>query len=169
MADRFWGRLEFPAHLIDDEVREALEGEGVEFDGDNLVEKRMQAYDPEVYVDDGILSLDNQEARYGMFDDLERLLRKKGIPFDRQSGQYAEYSAELVIFRPAKDDASTALDLTIPLWNDEPFVSVREIREIIRSNPPTKGAYECVLAIQSYLDEHYPAYPPLSDYVKGLS
>jgi hypothetical protein len=103
-----------------------------------------------------------------MFGELEDLLRRKGIPFDRESGQYAEYSAELVIFRPAKDDTSKDLDLTIPLWNDEPFVKVREIREIIKSNPVTKGGYECVLAIQSYLDKHYPPYPPLSDYVKAL-
>ena len=169
MADRFWGRLKFPAHLIDDEIRRALEEEGAEFDGETLIVSGSSVWEPEIRIEDNILILEDAQASYGMFEELEDLLRRKGIPFDRESGQYAEYSAKLVIFRPAKDDASTALDLTIPLWNDEPFVSVREIREIIRSNPPTKGAYECVLAIQSYLDEHYPAYPPLSDYVKGLS
>jgi len=158
MGDRFWGRIEFPDRMIDAEVREALEGEGVEFDGDNLVEKRMQTYDPEVYVDDGILSLDNQEASYGMFDDLERLLRKKGIPFDRQSGQAYEYTPERVIFRPAHNGVP-ALDLTLPLFDDEPVVFLRDLRNLL-----PKG----IEAIRAYLDKEYPTYPPLSDYVKAL-
>ena len=32
MADRYWGKLEFPAALIDAEVTEALQEEGVEMD-----------------------------------------------------------------------------------------------------------------------------------------
>jgi hypothetical protein len=158
MGDRFWGRIEFPARMIDPEVREALEGEGVEFDGDNLVEKRMQTYDPEVYVDDGILSLDDQEASYGMFDDLERLLRKKGIPFDRQIGQAYEYTPERVIFRPAHNDVP-ALDLTLPLFDDEPIVLLRDLRNLLPQG---------IEAIRAYLDKEYPTYLPLSDYVKAL-
>jgi hypothetical protein len=158
MGDRFWGRIEFPAQMIDAEVREALESEGAEFDGDNLVEKRMQTYDPEVYVDGGILSLEDHAADYGMFGDLERLLRKKGIPFDRQSGQAYEYTPELVVFRPAHNDAP-ALDLTIPLFDDEPIVLLRDLRNLLPQG---------IEAIRAYLDKEYPTYPPLSDYVKAL-
>jgi hypothetical protein len=156
VGDRYWGRIEFPARMIDVELREALELEGAEFENGNLIEKRNQVYGPEIYVDDGIFTLDDQEADYGMFSDLEDLLRKKGIPFDRQSGQAYDYTPELVIFRPAPDGAP-ALDLTLLLHDDEPIVSVREIRELVPQG---------IEAVTAYLDRHFPAYPPLRDYVR---
>jgi len=144
--------------MIDEELREALEREEVEFKGENLVEKCMQVYGPEVYMEDGIFSLDDQEANYGMFSDLEDLLRNKSIPFDRQSGQAYDYTPELVVFRPAQNGAP-ALDLTLLLHDDEPFVIVREIRKLLPQG---------IEGIKAYLDRHFPAYPPLSDYLKAL-
>jgi hypothetical protein len=158
MGDRFWGRIEFPARMIDAEVREALEREGVEFKEENFIEKRNQVYWPEVYVEDGIFSLDDQEANYGMFSDLEDFLRKKGIPFDRQSGQAYDYTPERVVFRPTQN-GTPALDLTLPLFDDEPFITIRELRELLLQG---------IVAISDYLAQHFPGYPPLSDYVKAL-
>jgi hypothetical protein len=142
--------------MIDAEVRSALEPEGVEFEGQNLIERRDQLYGPEVYVEDGIITLDDQEAAYGMFSDLEDLLRKKDIPFDRQSGQAYDYTPELVIFRPAQNGAP-ALDLTLHLEDGEPIVRVRDIRDLLPQG---------IEAIRAYLDREFPSYPPLSDYVK---
>jgi hypothetical protein len=155
MAEEFWGRLEFPARLIDDEVREALEREGAEFNGGRLIERRNRVYGPEIYVENGIFTLDDQEASYGMLYDLEQLLRKKGIPLDRQSGQAYDYTPELVIFRPAQN-GTPALDLNLPLFNDEPFITVQELRELLPQG---------IQAIRAYLDKEYPTYPPLGDYV----
>jgi hypothetical protein len=122
-------------------------------------------YGSEIYVENGIFTLDDQEANYGMFSDLEDLLRKKGIPFDRQSGHaYNYYTPELVIFRPAQDGAP-ALDLTFPLYDDEPIVRVRKIRELLAIDD---GGEEAASAIRRYLDDNFPNYPPLSDYVKVL-
>jgi hypothetical protein len=115
-------------------------------------------YGPEIYVKNGIFTLDDQEANEGMFPDLEDLLRKKGIPFDRQSGQAYNYTLELAIFRPAKNGVP-AMDLTFPLYDDEPIISVREIRELLSQG---------IEAVTAHLDRHFPAYPPLSDYVKVL-
>jgi hypothetical protein len=164
MADEFWGRLEFPARLIDDEVREALEKEGAEVNGGRLIERRNRVWGPEIYVENGIFTLDDQEAKYGMFSDLEDLLRKKGIPFDRQSGQAYNYTPELVIFRPAKNGVP-AMDLTFPLYDDEPIISVREVREFLAIDD---AGEEAASAIRRYLDDNFPNYPPLSDYVKVL-
>jgi len=159
MGDRFWGRIDFPARMIDAEIREALEEEGVGFNDQGIIEKSPEFYGDEVVVEDGIVTMSDQEANYGCFSDLEDLLRKKGVPFDRQSGQAYDYTPELVIFRPAQDGAP-ALDLTIPLHDDEPIISVMEIRELLAQG---------VEAAMAYLDQHFPAYSPLSDFVKEAS
>ena len=52
MADRYWGRLEFPAALIDAEVTEALQEEGVEMDKLDPSEHA----DDYAWIEDGILS-----------------------------------------------------------------------------------------------------------------
>ena len=94
MGDRFWGRIDFPARMIDAEIRAALEEEGVEFNDQGIIEKSPEYYGDEVVVEDGIVTMSDQEANYGCFSDLEDLLRKKGVPFDRQSGQAYDYTPD---------------------------------------------------------------------------
>ena len=154
MSDRYWGKIEFSASMIDEEVQRMLEEEGVEFKDGEPVENRSE---PDVYVDESIFTLNNLEARYGQFEDLENLLRQKGIPFDRQSGQAYEFYPEMVIFRPGENGAS-ALSLYLPLLgsSDQPGIIAQDIKDLIPQG---------IEAIEAYLDEHFPSYPPLSDYV----
>ena len=156
MSDRYRGTIEFPVSALKDaEIRQAAEEEGVTFDGD---EPGAQ-YDDEVQVNDGIFLYTAPEIRNGMFDDLERVLKMKGIPFDRVSEGYYEYPAEQVIYRPAMN-GTPEQDATFPLLEDEPVVNVAAIRELLNNDGAPASA------IQAYLDEHFPAYPPLTDWVK---
>jgi hypothetical protein len=178
MADRYWARIEFPAHLIDEDVKAALEREGVEFDANGPVEPES---DTEISVDDGIFSLSDPEVAWGQFVDLESLLKKKGIPFDRESGQAYEYTPEAVIFRPGIN-GNPPQDLHFLLCEGQPIVEVQKIRELLQGKPDEAFdgatemqdevdriglvAYQKLIDLVAYLDEHFPAYPPLSDYVK---
>jgi len=151
MADHYWGWIQFPAGMIDQEVKEALEAEGVGFDEHGVIETR----DGYVWIADGIFSLEDDQASYGQFEDLENLLRLKGIPFDRESGQAYEFTPELAIFRPAQN-GTPALDRVIPLAGDspEPIVKVQEILNLLPQG---------VRAVEAYLEAHY-AYPALKEW-----
>ncbi len=152
MADYFAGTIEFPASALEDgEIKKALQEEGIRFDP-----LRGERYEAEAKITEGnIFYLYKAEARWGQFEDLEDLLKGKGIPFDRQSGQAYDFIPELVIYRPAKN-GTPAQNLTFLLLNDEPAVPVREIRERLDQG---------IGAIQAYLDINFPDYPPLSEFV----
>ena len=159
MADRYWAKIEFPAHLIDEEVKAALEREGVEFDDHGPVELDS---DTAMAVEDGIFSLSDPEVAWGQFEALEILLREKGVPFDRESGQAYEYTPEAVIFRPGIN-GNPPQDLVFLLCDGNPIIEVAKIRELLDIDDAGEAAAS---AIRRYLDEHFPTYPPLSDYVK---
>ena len=152
MADRYWGRLEFPAALIDAEVTEALQEEGVEMDKLDPSE----SCDDYAWIEDGIFTLEDSEARYGCWEDLENLLRLKGIPFDRESSGFYEIFPERRIFRPG-NNGERSLDKTYLLVDGDPVVSVAAIKE--RLNDGTLSAY---------LADELPEYRELSDYIEEV-
>jgi hypothetical protein len=154
--------IEFPAARIDEEIRKLLEEEGVRFkphiSGPGL-ELDSPAYDLETEIkEDGVFYLNNPEARYGEFSDLEELLVQKGIPFDRTSYMDWNRPPQLRVYRPGGPN----LNLYIPLDADgyEPVVSVAKIREFLALDD---AGEEAASAIRRYLEEEFPAYPPLTD------
>jgi hypothetical protein len=161
--------IEFPASAIDAEVRGYLEDEGVQFRpqifGPGL-ELDSPAYDLETEInEDGILSLYNPEARYGEFADLEEVLIKKGIPFDRESRADWQRPAVLRVFRPGY----APLDLLIP--QDEQLCAlIFAIRKLIEA-VGGKGVSEIRVLqdIENCLNKKSPPYPPLYSYVKKES
>jgi len=117
-------------------------------------------------VEDGIFSLSDPEGTWGQFETLEKLLREKGIPFDRESGQDYSATPELVIFRPG----NPLQYLHFLLCEGQPIVEVQKIRELLLTKSVFRGGSNgeaAALAIERYLDEHFPAYPPLGDYVRA--
>ena len=158
---RSWARIEFPESLIDDEIREKL-GEDYEtqFNEDGTL-KDWHGADIEIEV--GIFTLEDGEARYGEFEDLETLLKMKGIPFDRETGMDWQQPPCRQIYRPARN-GQAEVDEHIQLNSDgEVVVSVAAIREVMAHSNTKRGA---AFAIEEYLDDHFPAYPPLTDWVK---
>ncbi len=162
-----WATIEFPSLAIDTELREYLKHEGVRFKpqifGPNL-ELDSPAYDLESEIDEyGIFRLFNPEARYGEFADLEELLIKKGIPFDRESRADWQRPPMVRVFRPG----DAALDLLIP--QDENLCGlVTAIRKLIEATGEKELSNIPVLEyIQKCFDEVDPSYPPLYKYIKG--
>jgi hypothetical protein len=149
MADRFSASIEFPAAAIDHEIKAVLEEEGVEF------EPLKGNYGVSVQVKNGLFYMHNPEASWGEFEELEEILRLKGVPFDRESGTYFDNRPELVIFRPAANGVP-AQDLVFVLSEGDPVVEVQQIKDLLPGG---------IDAIRAYLDERFPSYPPLSDFV----
>jgi hypothetical protein len=114
-------------------------------------------YDISVQIEQGLFYMHNPETNWGQFEELEAMLRCKGIPFDRETSAYFDYTPERVIFRPATN-GNPAQELTFTLSEGEPMMEVQQIRDLLPQG---------IEAIQAYLDEHFPSYPPLNDYVKA--
>jgi hypothetical protein len=160
MSDRYRGTIEFPASaLADEEIKASVEREGVEFDEGNLTAQ----WDNEVQINAGIFLLTAPEVAWGQFDELEKLLKAKGIPFDRESeGYFSDINPERVIYRPGKDGAP-AQDLRFDLLQDEPAISVAKVRELLTLDDAGEVAAS---AIRAYLNKTFPTYPPLSDFAE---
>jgi hypothetical protein len=121
--------IEFPAAMIDGEIRKLLEEEGVRFKPQTFgpsLELDYPAYDLDTEIEAGIFHLQNPEARYGEFYDLEELLVQKGLPFDRTSSMDWNRPPELRVFRPGEPP----FDHYFPLDHEvyEPVVSVVKLR-----------------------------------------
>ena len=166
MSDRYRGTIEFPASALEiEEIRKEVIKEGVYFDHDGP----QAQFDNEVQINDGVFFLTVGAARYGQFELMETALKENGIPFDRDSEAFYDMTPERVIYRPEKD-GSPEQELTFQLMDDEPVVSVAALREIMYPSSLSPGEIltggYALAALESYLNEHFPAYPPLTDWVK---
>jgi len=158
---RSWARIDFPASLIDDEIRGKL-GEDYEatFNEDGTLK---DWHGTDIEVEAGIFTLEDGEARYGEFEDLETLLKMKGIPFDRETAMDWNQPPCRQIYRPARN-GSAEMDEHIQLNSDgEVVVSVEAIREVLDRTDTEEGPEE---NLRDYLNFNFPAYPPLTDWVK---
>ena len=166
-APQYSGTIEFPAKFIEGEIKELLaEHYEVRFkepdprEQDHELELQDTVFDEsEVKIVDGIFFFHDGEARYGEFYELEDLLVKKGVPFDRESGMDWNSPPAIRIFRPGPP----VIDHTdsTPDSYDE-VVSVSKLRELLAIDDAGEYAAN---AIRRFLDESFPSYRPLADYV----
>ena len=93
MSDRFYAGLEIGG-LISGDLVPALAAQisnaGLLFPGESL-EQHIN--------NDGLLALEDDQASYGEFPELEGWLQKHGIEFDRHSSGYFDLLPEWVSFR----------------------------------------------------------------------
>ena len=166
-APQYSGTIEFPAKFIEGEIKELLaEHYEVRFkepdprEQDHELELQDTVFDEsEVKIVDGIFFFHDGEARYGEFYELEDLLVKKGVPFDRESGMDWNAPPAIRIYRPgppAFDHTDSTPD------NYDEVVSVSKLRELLAIDDA--GEY-ATSAIRRFLDESFPSYGPLADYV----
>lgn len=98
--------------------------------------------------DDGLIVIEDDEASYSMFYDLEKGLADAGIAFDRESGSNGEYDSQsLRRFRPGIGDFEYETG-----GNDEWTITVAEIRAKLAESPE---------ALLAFLNEKYPDLPKL--------
>lgn len=138
-APRSSATISFPARFIDADIEKELDNPGVDIE-----------------TEDGIFTMDDGDVAYGEFCDLEDLLVKKEVPFDRRSRMDWNRPPVLRVFRPGPPIVDLYIDLEAD--GDEPVVSVVKIREFLSQPRAADG-------IEQYLDEYFPAYPPLADFV----
>lgn len=151
-------RINFPASMIDNEIKEVLASKyDTTFNEDG--QPQCDYGDIEVEILDGIFGLHDPLCDYGEFEELEILLVAKEVPFDRRTSMDWSIEPRLRIFRPGGVDDSFLLDPE----SLEPVIPVSQIRALLAHSNTKRGA---AFAIEEYLDAHFPAYPPLSDWVK---
>lgn len=147
-----WAKIEFPARFLDDDIKS------------ELADYYGHSENGEPDIEDGIFALEDGEAPWGEFPDMEAMLKTKGVPFDRETGADWQCPPCRQIYRPAKN-GKPELDEHIQLNTDgEPVVSVAAIREVLDRTDTEESAEENV---RDFLNFNYPTYPPLSDWVKA--
>lgn len=170
-----WATINFPVKMIDPELRKLLEEDCyVKFDEEGPLTDDFNSGGWIEVVDD-ILGLHETDLTDGEFADLEEMLVKKGIPFDRETGMEWEIAPEKRIFRPGKysflyengDEHACKepdFDHYYPLDSEgRMVVGVEEIRELLDLDDAGEMASN---TIRVYLDKEFPNYPSLEDLVK---
>lgn len=145
-----WVRINFPAKAIDADIKKCLE---VDY-GVHIKDGEPQQTD-DIEVDDGIFSMHDSSVIDAEFTELEQLLVEKNVPFDRENGMDWQISPCLRIFRPGEP----SFDHYFYLDGDgAQVVKVDEMRRRL-ADP---------FLLKMYLDENFPTYPSLQDWVKEV-
>lgn len=111
---------------------------------------------------DDVIVLEDCEAAYGEFEDLETWLIEHEIPFDRTTDPYFSEPMQRRQYRPATD-TKEAVDITVKLVYGLGYMTVDELEECL-TLPPT----DAVIAIRELLSDNYPWVTPLDNYNGGL-
>jgi len=132
MADYYAATLQFPVHLTTPEIKAEID-------------KYVRDYpDCEATEQEGIFTLYSPEARYGEFPELEEMLVKAAIPFDRDTSADYEEPSFTMFFRPGlTQEPQYVCDV----------IDVGEVKDLIKS-----GGLE---ALQEKLVKDFPDFPPL--------
>lgn len=139
MSDRFWAKIwiggPVPDSLMAD-LRGMLDDAGL-VGPNEIIDDHID--------DSGLLALEDSEAHYGWFEDLERWLEDHGIEFNRQSDGYADIEPEIVIHREGAD-RSVPLD-----HNGHPVFRLGDVLDLA-DKAPDLGALAVQLKHKAGLD-----------------
>lgn len=160
MTAQYYGVIEIPGWLIDEEVDAVLKEEfGFNGKGEAITEPFDTNFDCEL---NGVYSYSNALATYGKFDDLETILLNKKIPFDRYTSRDCEDSAERVYFRPELGEGSDFITVYLNGSEEQPYIPVDELRSLL--------ALPCGEAMKYFMEllERYdPQVTPLEQYARS--
>lgn len=154
-----WATINFPVKAIDAEIKDCLEKDYyLKFDENGpVVEDTPDGW---VEVEKGIFGFHETDLNDGEFADLEKLLREKGIPFDRETGMEWEIAPHKQIFRP------NLMDRWIPLDGDgQVVVRLDDIQEIIEAHAEKQCRAQLYGALTYFLSVRFD-YPSLEDLIK---
>ncbi len=145
MADYFWGRIEIGGVLRRKDLLQFCQAVGATDEFELLRS-----------VEDGHVVLDDCEARYGQFEELEDVCREVGLPYVRHSDGKYEFSPEIVFWQPGMEGAYAVItdhDHNMQVSMDD----VRAIRDALVANDIPNA---CFLADRAVVD--LPELPPFS-------
>jgi len=120
MADYFWGCIEIGGDLEPQHVTRFSQ------------EAQINPEELPEHLEDGHFVVDDSEARYGLFEELEDLCQELGLPYTRQSDGMYDFSPEIVYWQPGMSGA----DHVLTDHDSNPVVDmdrVREIRDALRN------------------------------------
>ena len=106
MSDRFYASIKIGGPIPKEalpEFIEAVRNEGLLDENYELVEPQKPK-DLINHLFGGVLSFHDDQAVYGMFDELETFLQEKNVPYNRFSVSYCEFEAENVYYRPGMEE-----------------------------------------------------------------
>lgn len=112
MSDHFPGEIHIggpiPQAILQELIR-ASASEGVSLEGYGGPDASNDDL-RKAFQEGAIVRLYADQARYGMFADLEKFLVKRRIHFDRSSEAFCEYNAEVVRYRGGKETVALPAD-----------------------------------------------------------
>jgi hypothetical protein len=141
-----WAKLKIGGRVSKRALREALAIHDVDLD-EALEPGDYSGYGLEAYLDEGHLVVEDDQASYAQFTDLEAALVAAGIAFDRLSDPVAEFGECVSHFRRGMAGSYDA-----PSDGHEPMVPVREVRRRLEDG---------LDPLRAWLDHEHPAIPEL--------
>jgi hypothetical protein len=148
-----WATIVLPIYAIDEEVKQVLEEEEeVTFLEGSLLPSENQKWEEEVILsDDGLLIIISNDRPNGEYKELEALLEKKRIPFDRVTGQLDDGTGEIkYVYRPLPFGGEMHRHTcNIDGYDMVPLYKIKEAM--------VEGR------LLSFLQEYYPDYESLED------
>lgn len=120
MSDHFYARIRIGGRLPSKDLPEFLDTINGEI-SERKTEEDLRGCTQKA----GCLDLEDNQARYGQFNDVETYCRKHNLSYVRDSDSYAEYDAEKAFWRPGMKEAECLLTNK----NAHPVIDKRNILE----------------------------------------
>lgn len=151
MSDYYYAKIYIPECFITDEVKKAIE------------EEFAEEYDEiAMGYENGIAEIINYESKWGEFEELERYLREKEIPYTRYTEGGYNSDHLYVHYRPGHE-----LKYVSCTYDGEELILARDIRQVVQDSLDGKLDKEGIiqrltdLLIRNTADD----LPPLESYV----
>lgn len=141
-----WAKLKIGGTVSKRALREALTIHEIDLE-ESLEPGDYDGHGLEAYLDEDHLVIEDDQASYAQFTELETVLVTAGIAFDRLSDPVAEYGECVRSFRPGM---ATPYDTASEGY--EPMVPVHEVRRRLADG---------LDALRAWLDQEHPAIPEL--------
>ena len=159
MADFFWGEIEIggpvPRSLVP-RLLEFAQEPATGYTPDELTTANLPKLFKEFDATKGYLHLEDPEARYGQFEELETFLLEANIGYNRRSDGKYEFTPEEARFRPGMDGPTFRL-----LSHEQaPLVSLHGVEEA-RLLLEAGQSSEALSKLREVVGPEVPELPPL--------
>lgn len=153
MGESGWARIEIGGRAPRQGLARAL---ALDVDDLDKLVAGEEVKNVQVRQEDGLLVIEDDQAWYARFDDIEGEMEILGVAFERSSGMTASFGESRRSFRPgARLPSVVTPDIDVEHSEEDGgwMVSVETIRELLDEGGETR--------LRQWLDEKYPVIPAL--------
>lgn len=159
MSAQYYGVIDIPAWLIDEELDAAIQEEfGYKANGEEVANKDTDFN----LSDNGVSSFANYLASWGKFEAIETLLDSKKIPFDRYTSRDCEDEAERIYFRPENGEGKDYTTVALKGLDEVPCIPTDELRTLL-ALPISEESK----SLKELIERYDPQITPLEQYAKS--